>query len=139
MVRFQSVEAKLAIGVCAFLLRAPVTARRRSCSIRFIISSTTCFTNSRAVSFDFAGICPFSAISVLTIAMSGFTFLSVSGSKSSLVSPLRSMASVCMTLTTSGGKKVRTSVSHLARLGAELPKPAERLPLPLSPLPSVSS
>ena len=94
MVRFQSVDEKLAMGVCAFLLRAPVTARRRSCSIRFIISLTTSLTNSRAVSLDLAGIWSLSAIRVPTIEMSGFTFLRVSGSKSSLVSPLRSIASV---------------------------------------------
>ena len=137
--RFQSVDEKLAIGVCDFLFRAPVTALRKFCSIRFIISSTTSFTNWRAVSFDFAGIWSFRAISVPTIERSGFTFLRVSGSKSNLVSPLRSIASVCITLTTSGGKNERTSVSHLAKLGAEFPNPAERLPPALPPFPSVWS
>lgn len=72
-----------------------------------------------------------------TRCTSASTASSISGSRSSVDSPSRSMASRCMTWTTVDGKYVRMSPSQRATDGADAPSPAERSRAccPLSPFP----
>lgn len=102
---------------------------------RFSRSSTTLRTTARAVSFVVSGIALLSDSSVPTRCTSASTASSISGSRSRVDSPSRSMASRCMTWTTDEGKYVRMSPSHRATDGAEAPSPAERS-FPACPFPS---
>ena len=81
-----------------------MTAWRRRFSSFFFTSSTTADTTIRAVSLVRSGIRPASDMSVPTSWMFGCTVRNSSGSNSSCFSPLRSIASVWMTLTTSSWK-----------------------------------